>query len=167
MDRMEEAARNGTREEAEAMLDQMQEMFENMRSAEEDEESPAEQEMRKQMDELGKLLRDQQALRDETFRSDQRDRERKRAQGRARPPEQDEQAQPDDNGPSTDLDQGETDSKPDEGEANPDGPQLEQRQRDAARPPGRIAAHAEEPWHEGREGIRRRGKGHEGGRGRP
>jgi uncharacterized protein (TIGR02302 family) len=130
MDRMEEAARNGTREEAEAMLDQMQEMFENMRSAEEDEESPADQEMRKQMDELGKLLRDQQALRDETFRSDQRDRERRRAQGRARPREQDEQAQPDDNPPSTDLDQGETDSKPDEGEANPDGPQLEQRQRE-------------------------------------
>jgi len=131
MDRMEEAARNGTREEAEAMLDQMQEMFENMRSAEEDEESPAEQEMRKQTNELGKLLRDQQALRDETFRSDQRDRERRRAQGRARPPEQDEQqAQPDDNRPSTDLDQGETDSKPDEGEANPDGPQLEQRQRE-------------------------------------
>ena len=43
MDRMEEAARNGTREDAEAMLDQMQEMFENMRSADEDEESPAEQ----------------------------------------------------------------------------------------------------------------------------
>ena len=85
MDRMEETARNGTREEAEAMLDQMQEMFENMRSADEDQESPAEQAMRKQMDELGKLLRDQQALRDDTFRSDQRDRERKRAQERAKP----------------------------------------------------------------------------------
>ena len=40
MDRMEEAARNGTREEAEAMLDQMQEMFENMRSAEENARKP-------------------------------------------------------------------------------------------------------------------------------
>ena len=29
--------------------------------------------MRKQMDELGKLLRDQQALRDDTFRQDQRE----------------------------------------------------------------------------------------------
>ena len=78
MDRMEETARNGTREQAEAMLDQMQEMFENMRSADEDQESPAEQAMRKQMDELGKLLRDQQSLRDDTFRSDQRDREHRR-----------------------------------------------------------------------------------------
>ena len=33
MDQMEEAARNGSREDAQAMLDQMQEMFENMRSA--------------------------------------------------------------------------------------------------------------------------------------
>ena len=106
MDRMEEAARNGTREEAEAMLDQMQEMFENMRSAEENAESPAEQAMRKQMDELGKLLRDQQALRDDTFRSDQRDRERERAQRRARPREQDENARPDDEGPSGNLDSG-------------------------------------------------------------
>ncbi len=129
MDRMEEAARDGTREEAEAMLDQMQEMFENMRSADEEEESPTEQAMRKQMDEVGKLLRDQQALRDDTFRSDQRDRQRKRAQRRAGPPGQDDQAQPDDNGPSADSDQAETDSKPDEGEANPDGQELEQRQR--------------------------------------
>jgi uncharacterized protein (TIGR02302 family) len=129
MDRMEEAARHGTREDAEAMLDQMQEMFENMRSADEDQESPAEQAMRKQIDELGKLLRDQQALRDETFRSDQRDRERSRMQRRASPPSQDEQAQPDDNGPSPDTDQRESGSKSDEGGANPDGQQLEQRQR--------------------------------------
>ena len=101
MDRMEEAARNGTREQAEAMLEQLQEMFENMRSADEDEENPAEQAMRKQLDELGKLLRDQQSLRDDTFRSDQRDREHKRAQKRAKPPGQDEQALRDDNGPLT------------------------------------------------------------------
>ena len=49
MDRMEDAARNGTREEAQAMLDQMQEMFENMRSGREAEESPAERAMRKQI----------------------------------------------------------------------------------------------------------------------
>ena len=59
--------------------------------------------MRKQMDELGKLLRDQQALRDDTFRSDQRDRGRRRAQRRASPPGQDEQAQPDDDGPTTSI----------------------------------------------------------------
>ena len=129
LDRMEETARNGTREEAEAMLDQMQEMLENMRSADEERDSPTEQAMRKQMDELGKLLRDQQSLRDDTFRSDQRDREHKRPRGRAVPPGQDEQAQPNDNGPSTDQDHSRTNSKPDEGAANPDEPRLGERQR--------------------------------------
>ena len=78
MDQMEDTARNGSREDAQAMLDQMQEMFENMRSAPRGEESPDEREMRKQIGELEKLLHDQQALRDDTFRSDQRDRARKR-----------------------------------------------------------------------------------------
>ena len=96
LDQMEETARNGSREDAQAMLDQMQEMFENMRSAREDQESPAEREMRKQIGELEKLLRDQQALRDDTFRSDQKDRARKRAQ-RDRSG-QDMQTQPDQDG---------------------------------------------------------------------
>jgi hypothetical protein len=129
MDRMEEAARNGTREEAEAMLDQMQEMFENMRSAEEEESSPAEQAMRRELDELGKLLRDQQALRDETFRSDLRDRERRRGQRPARPPGRDDLTQPGDTGQSPDLDQGEASPTPDERDADAAARQLEQRQR--------------------------------------
>ena len=79
LDQMEDTARNGSREDAQAMLDQMQEMFENMRSAHDGQESPADREMRKQIGELEKLLRDQQALRDDTFRSDQKDRARKRA----------------------------------------------------------------------------------------
>jgi len=73
LDRMEDMARNGARDDAEAMLDQMQDMFENMRGAQDAQQDPASREMRKQMDELGKLLRDQQALRDDTFRQDQRE----------------------------------------------------------------------------------------------
>src|SRR5208282_6866338 len=38
LNQMEDTARNGSREDAQAMLDQMQEMFENMRSAQEGEE---------------------------------------------------------------------------------------------------------------------------------
>jgi hypothetical protein len=45
--------------------------------------------MRKQMDELGKLLRDQQALRDDTFRQDQREQ-----LGRDAPPDQGDQGKP-------------------------------------------------------------------------
>ena len=47
MDQMEDSARNGSREDAQAMLDQMQEMFENMRNAQEDQEKPADREMRR------------------------------------------------------------------------------------------------------------------------
>jgi uncharacterized protein (TIGR02302 family) len=110
MDQMEESARNGSREDAQAMLDQMQEMFENMRSAQEGQESPAEREMRKQIGELEKLLRDQQALRDDTFRSDQKDRARKRAQrDQSSPGQQDLQGQPDQDGSNL-PDQGDNDS---------------------------------------------------------
>ncbi len=123
LDQMEETARNGSREDAQAMLDQMQEMFENMRSAREDQESPAEREMRKQIGELEKLLRDQQALRDDTFRSDQKDRARKRAQ-RDRSG-QDMQTQPDQDG-SNAPDQSDNDSD------SPDQQSQDQQSQDQA-----------------------------------
>ncbi len=131
LDQMEDTARNGSREDAQAMLDQMQEMFENMRSAREGQESPAEREMRKQIGELEKLLHDQQALRDDTFRSDQRDRARKRAKNRAAPGQDDQQAQPNDDG-SNSPDQGDNDAdssaKPDQDQADQDGLPLDERQ---------------------------------------
>jgi uncharacterized protein (TIGR02302 family) len=89
MDRMENTARNGAREDAEAMLDEMQEMFENMQSGREAGASPGQRELNRQMRDLDKLLRDQQALRDDTFRQDQRERAR-----RADPDGQDDQSQP-------------------------------------------------------------------------
>jgi uncharacterized protein (TIGR02302 family) len=73
LDRMQDMARNGSRQDAEAMLDEMQNMFENMRGASSAQEDQASRELRKQIEELGKLLRDQQALRDDTFRQDQRE----------------------------------------------------------------------------------------------
>ena len=131
LDQMEDKARNGSREDAQAMLDQMQEMFENMRSARDGEESPGEREMRKQIGELEKLLHDQQALRDDTFRSDQRDRTRKRAHNRAAPGQDDQQAQPDQDG-SNAPDQGDNDAdssaKPDQDQADQDALPLDERQ---------------------------------------
>ena len=134
MDQMEDAARNGSREDAQAMLDQMQEMFENMRSAQEDQDSPADREMRKQIGELEKLLRDQQALRDDTFRSDQKDRARKRARrNQASPDQQDLQGQPDEEG-SNAPDQSDNDSdhgdKQSQDQADKGQPQLRDRQQE-------------------------------------
>jgi uncharacterized protein (TIGR02302 family) len=132
LDQMEDTARNGSREDAQAMLDQMQEMFENMRSAREGEESPAEREMRKQIGELERLLRDQQALRDDTFRSDQRDRARRRAKNRASPGQDGQQAQPNEDG-SNSPEEGDSDSdssaKPGQDQAGQDELPLDERQR--------------------------------------
>ena len=76
LDRLENSAENGARADAEAMLDELQNMLENMRGAQSNQESAAQREMRRQMSELDKLMRDQQKLRDDTFRHDQRARER-------------------------------------------------------------------------------------------
>ena len=79
LDHLEDTARNGARQDAEAMLDQLQNMFENMRSARDADSDPTSRELRKQLGELEKLLHDQQALRDDTFRRDQRERRRRDA----------------------------------------------------------------------------------------
>jgi uncharacterized protein (TIGR02302 family) len=133
LDQMEQTARNGSREDAQAMLDQMQEMFENMRSARDGEESPGEREMRKEIGELEKLLRDQQALRDDTFRSDQRDRAHRRAHKHAsQPGEDDQQAQPNEDGSQNSPDAGDNDAdqsaKPDQDQADQDALPLDERQ---------------------------------------
>ena len=133
MDQMEDAARNGSREDAQAMLDQMQEMFENMRSAQDGQESPAEREMRKQIGELEKLLRDQQKLRDDTFRSDQKDRARKQARRNPSSPDQELQGQQDQDG-SNAPDQSDNDSdqsdKQSQDQADQGQPQLGDRQQE-------------------------------------
>ena len=104
---------DGSREEAEAMLDQMQDMFENILDADEESDVASERAMRKQMNELDKLLRDQQALRDDRFRRDQCERDRKRSQRSANPPGQKNEAQ-------ADIGPGETDCKTNPSDANPD-----------------------------------------------
>ena len=136
LDQMEDSARNGSREDAQAMLDQMQEMFENMRSAREGQESPADREMRKQIGELEKLLRDQQKLRDDTFRSDQKDHARRRARrNQSDPGQQDLQGQDQDgsNAPDqgdNDSDQADNQDQADQDQADPGQPQLGDRQQE-------------------------------------
>ncbi len=74
LDRLQKDAETGAKDDAQSMLDQLQEMTENLRSAENSRADPATKEMRQSLRELGKLLKDQQALRDDTFRRDQRER---------------------------------------------------------------------------------------------
>ena len=107
LDRMEDTARTGDKAQAQAMLDQLQNLFENMKSARNG-ASPAEKEMRREMGELDKLMRDQQALRDDTFRRDQRERKRRAAPGDQ---QQTEDGQPPDNPDAAPGDQ-DSDSTP-------------------------------------------------------
>lgn len=53
------------------MLDQLQNLLENMQGAADPQAQAAERELRKQLGEMEKLLRDQQALRDDTFKRGQ------------------------------------------------------------------------------------------------
>lgn len=85
MRRMGELAQNGDTAEAQRMLDQLQSMLDNLRTARRGEGNQAQREMNRQMGELDKMSRDQQALRDKTFR-----------QGRKTPPGADDQPSADD-----------------------------------------------------------------------
>ena len=67
MRRMGELAQNGDTAEAQRMLDQLQAMLDNLRTAKPG-TGQAQREMNRQMGELDKMSRDQQALRDKTFR---------------------------------------------------------------------------------------------------
>ena len=127
MDQMEDAARHGSREDAQAMLDQMQQMFENMRSAQQ--ESPAERALRKQIGELEKMLRDQQALRDDTFRSDQRGRQQERKRKSGQDPSQPNGATPPGADQDDDAGQSADNGDDDPSASDPETRQLKDRQQ--------------------------------------
>lgn len=74
LDKLEKDADNGAKDDAQAMLDQLQDMMENLRSADNAKPDPATKQLRQSLRDLDKLLKDQQALRDDTFRQDQRER---------------------------------------------------------------------------------------------
>ena len=97
LNRMEEMAKRGDMADAQRMLDQMQRMMENLKSARrERQRDPQSREMSRQMGELDKMMREQQRLRDDTFREQQRDR-------RGQRPERGQRGQ---QNPDQDMDQG-------------------------------------------------------------
>lgn len=97
MRRMGELAQNGDTAEAQRMLDQLQAMLDNLRTAQRG-TGQAQREMNRQMGELDKMSREQQALRDKTFRQGRQ----KRSQDGQ--PFADDPDDPDD-GPQSDGDQ--------------------------------------------------------------
>ncbi|MHB8886405.1 MAG: TIGR02302 family protein [Methylovirgula sp.] len=68
LDRMQEMARAGDRANAQKMLDQLQNTLDNLAMARRQQADPAQREMSKALNQLDKMMRDQQKLRDETHR---------------------------------------------------------------------------------------------------
>ncbi len=91
LDKMERSAKNGDMAEAQNLLDQLQNILENLRSARGDPSGGRTGKMNQSMGVLDRMMRDQQALRDKTFR-------RGNQQQRLRPPalDDDQESQPGD-----------------------------------------------------------------------
>ena len=72
MDRMEEAARNGDMAEAQRLLDQLNNIMENLKTAKRAQgQSQATRDLNKSMNDLDKMMREQGDVRDKTFQKDQ------------------------------------------------------------------------------------------------
>ncbi len=82
LDRMEKSAENGDMAEAQQLLDQLQNILENLRSAQRgDAGNQGSQEMNQSMGALDRMMRDQQGLRDRTFQRGNQRRQAKRKSG--------------------------------------------------------------------------------------
>jgi uncharacterized protein (TIGR02302 family) len=85
IDRMEQLARSGAKDAAKQLLDQLQQMLENLQMARpgQMDQDGADDDMMSMLDELGDMIRQQQQLRDKTFREgqDQRRNQQRNQQG--------------------------------------------------------------------------------------
>jgi uncharacterized protein (TIGR02302 family) len=91
LDRLENMAKNGSRDAARQLLQEMQQMMDNLQLASPDEMNGDDGDMMSALDELGDMIHQQQDLRDRTFRQGQ-DRRQQRGQ-QSRPGQQQQQGQ--------------------------------------------------------------------------
>ena len=71
IDRLKEQARSGNREEAKKALDELQDILENLKTAKRQKPDPQARAMAEGLNQLDQMMRDQQDLRDETFKKGQ------------------------------------------------------------------------------------------------
>lgn len=91
---MEEAMKRGDTAEAQRLLDQLRSILENLQTADPGSKSdPNAREMSKQADELDQMSREQQALRDDTFKDGQNRRGQQPNQKQGQKPQRDQQGQ--------------------------------------------------------------------------
>ncbi len=82
LDRMEQLARSGAKDAAKRMLDELQQMLENLQMARPGQQGgdDMDDDMMSALDELGNMIREQQNLRDKTFRQGQEQRRQQQGQ---------------------------------------------------------------------------------------
>src|SRR5580700_10012422 len=94
LDRLENLAKNGARDAAKQLLQQLQQMMENLQMASPDGNGDDGDDMMSALDELGDMIRQQQDLRDRTFRQGQDQRQQGQQRGQqSRPGQQQGQQQ--------------------------------------------------------------------------
>lgn len=71
LDQIEDMARSGAHDQAQAMLSELQDMMNNLQAGRQQQDQGQQGEMQQQMDELGNIMRRQQEMMNETFRTDQ------------------------------------------------------------------------------------------------
>ncbi len=125
LDKIEELSRQGKNEEARRLLEQLNRMMENMRTARQQRQmDPRQREMGESLDELDKLTREQQQLRDRTFQRNQRNRNAQRGQQ-----QQGQRGQQGQQGEEGDQGEGDEDGDGDQqGEGNQQGQGSQPRQ---------------------------------------
>ena len=84
LDRLENLAKNGARDAAKQLLQQLQQMMENLQMASPDGNGDDGDDMMSALDELGDMIRQQQELRDRTFRQGQDQRQQGQQRGQPR-----------------------------------------------------------------------------------
>jgi len=88
LDRIEDLAKLGDRESAQQLLSQLQQMLDNLQMAQPGQMQPPDPEAMKQMDELARIMREQQQLMDDTFQLNQGRRPKQRQPGQDQQGEQ-------------------------------------------------------------------------------
>ena len=81
MDRIEDLARSGSREAAQQLLSELQDMMNNLQMAQPGQQPQGESPMQQQMNEMGELLQQQQQLMDQTFELGREDLRRQMQEG--------------------------------------------------------------------------------------
>jgi uncharacterized protein (TIGR02302 family) len=94
LDRLENLARNGAKDAARQMLQELQQMMENLQMATPDANGDDSDDMMSELDELGDMIRQQQQLRDRTFRQGQDQRRQNGQRGQQGKPGKQGQQQP-------------------------------------------------------------------------